>query len=350
MSFKFKKILLIRPEMMGDTILLTPIISAIKNQYPESKVYLLLKPGMEEIVKNNPKVSGWILSKDFSALLKEVKREKFDVSVVFEDNPTPQYALLCLLAGIPNRVGDKARIAYGWIYNKGVWINSSDNTLHHIELYLKFLAPLGITDIKLPLTIHTDVEAEIEVSKILPEKSTRFIGIHIGTGGGNKALLPETYAKISDMLHENIPCKVILIGGTKEYDTLQEIKTYANQPFVDLVAKLSIQNLFSVISRLDLFIGVDSGPLHAAAAFSVPTVAIFTAKDVTPCRWFPWMTRNIIIKSAKDVCNIKCSHRECKLNDCLSSIDPKKVIESANILLTGGGNKTVEETRKSALL
>ena len=183
-----------------------------------------------------------------------------------------------------------------------------------------------------------------------PADDKKIIGLHIGTGGGNKALLPETYAQISDLLQDKISCRIILIGGKNEVFTLEKIKSVAAKPFLDFVGKLSIQELFLAIKQLDLFIGVDSGPMHAAAAFSIPTVAIYTAKDVNPCRWFPWMTRNIIIKSAKDRCNIKCSHRECELNDCLVSIDPKEIVESANILLSGGGNKTVEETRKSALI
>jgi ADP-heptose:LPS heptosyltransferase len=348
------KILLIRPEMMGDTILMTSIVSSIKKQYPDSKIYMLLQHPMEEVIKHNKDISGHIFTKkrlgikDFFKLVSDIKKERFDISIVFEDNPTPIYVLLSFLAGIPNRIGDKARILYGWMFNKGVWINSADNSLHHIELYLKLLEPLNIFNSKQSLNLPLDIKAEKSITELLPEKTGAFIAIHIGTGGGNRALLSETYAKISDLLQERLSCKVFLIGGEKELDTLQRIKTLAKKPFIDLISKLSMQQLFSVLKRMDLFIGVDSGPMHAAAAFSIPTLAIYTAKDVNPVRWFPWMTRNVLVKSRND-CKLKCSHRECSFDYCLTAIEAEHIISEAIHLLNGRGNSTIEETRQKAL-
>jgi len=336
----FKKILLIRPEMIGDTILLTSIISTIKRFFPPSQVHMLLRPGMEEIIKNNEEVSGYILTKkdlnflEFWDLVNQLKKEKFDVSIVFEDNPTPQFALTAYFAGIPNRIGDKARVIYGWTYNRGIWVNSADLTKHHIELYLKLLEPLGIKDCKMPLKINLDPEAENKIGQILPKKEPGeyFIGIHIGTGGGNRALLPETYAQISDLIQNETKCRVFLLGGDREKETLHQMKKIVKKPYVDLVGKLSLQELFSVVKRMDLFIGVDSGPLHAAAAFSIPTVAIYTAKDVNPKRWLPWMTKNAVIISPPQ-CPLKCSHRKCNYDYCLKVIDPNRVVKAGLELL-----------------
>jgi ADP-heptose:LPS heptosyltransferase len=320
------KILMIRPEMIGDTILLTPLISALKNKYPASQIFLLMRPGMEEIVKNNPEVAGVILLSNYWELLRKIKAEKFDAAIVMEDNPTPKWAYLTLLAGIPQRIGDKSRLLYGWIYNKGVWLNSADPTLHHVELYLKLLEPLGIKGARPPLKLNPDPEAEKKMEKLMPANA---IGIHIGTGGGNRALLPETYAQIANGL--NSP--VVLLGGRAEVETLKHLKSHLNVPVLDLVGKLSLQELFSAIKRLTLFIGVDSGPLHAAAAFKVPIVALYTAKDVNPNRWLPWQTKYLSIKSPPEACQLKCSHRECQKDYCLTAIKAEPVVEAARELL-----------------
>lgn len=338
--FKINKILLIRPEMMGDIILLTPIISAIKKYYPQSQIYMLLQSPMEEVIKNNNEISGYILTKknlsfkEILGLSYKIRKEKFDISIVFEDNPTPQFAYLSLLSRIPIRIGDKSRILYGWIYNYGVWIDSSDKTKHHVELYLGLLEPLGIKDCYMPLKININKDAEKKILKILPHKENnqKFIGIHIGTGGGNRALLPETYAQISDLIQEKLCCKVFLIGGKREIKTLDKIKGLARRSFIDMVDKLSIQELFALIKNLDLFIGVDSGPLHAAAAFKIPIIAIYTANDVNPARWLPWMTKSKVIKSRND-CRLKCSHRECNYDYCLKAINPLEIIAAAINLL-----------------
>ena len=322
-----KKILIVRPELIGDTILTTPLISEIKNKLPEANITLLLQSPMEEIIKNNPDVSNYILinkKTGFFELLNKIKAQKFDLSIVLEDNPRPKHAFLCFLAGIPNRIGDKSRLLYGWAYNRGVWLDSANPNLHQIELHGQLLRPLGINKINSPLKIITDPQIDKKFTK---DKS--LIGIHIGTGGGNKALTPKNYAQIANSLEKY---KIGLIGGQWEVETLEEMKKYLKVPFSDFVDKLSIQELLSLIKSLKAFIGVDSGPLHAAAALRIPTVAIFTAKDVNPKRWLPWMNKYIMIKSKYD-CPLKCSHRECKEDYCSRGIDSKRVVESVSQLL-----------------
>lgn len=324
------KILIIRPEMIGDTILLTPVISALKSRYPDSRITLLLRPGMEEVIKNNPEVAGYILLTGYWELLRRIKAEKFDMAIVLEDNPTPKWAYLILLAGIPKRIGDKSRLLYGWIYNCGVWLNSADPKLHHVEFYLRLLEPLGIKGVRPPLKLNPDAEAEKKMEKLMPAGA---IGIHIGTGGGNRALLPETYAEIANLLAKKTGRSVVLLGGAMEGGTLKAMQSQLKVSFIDMVNKLSLQELFSAVKRLGLFIGVDSGPLHAAAAFKVPIVAIYTAKDVNPNRWLPWQTKYIAIKSPAEACKEKCSHRECKKDHCLKVIDPEQVAGAAQELL-----------------
>lgn len=316
--------------MIGDTILLTPVISALKTKFPEARIYLLMRPGMEEVVKNNPEVAGYILLENYWSLLKKIKAERFDLALVLEDNPTPKWAYLTLLAGIPKRIGDKSRLLYGWIYNWGVWLNSADPSLHHVELYLNLLEPSGIVNLRPPLKLNPDPVAEKKMEKLIPAKA---IGIHIGTGGGNRALLPETYAEIVDLLAKKTDRSVVLLGGAAEIGTLKAMQSQLKVPFIDMVNKLSLQELFSAVKRLGLFIGVDSGPLHAAAAFNIPIVAIYTAKDVNPNRWLPWQTVFKAIVSPPRACDLKCSHRECREILCLNAIDPQKVAEAAQELL-----------------
>jgi ADP-heptose:LPS heptosyltransferase len=347
---KIKKILIVRPELIGDTILLTPLISAIKDRFPAAQVHLLLQPLAKEVVSGNPEVAGYIETEryggraEFFRLLKVLKKEKFDLGLVLEDNPSPEYAFLLFLAGIPYRLGDKSRLLYGWTYNLGTWLDSSLPDLHMIELHARLLAPLDINNISFPLRLFPK-PAEKPVLK----KEGRLIGVHIGTGGGNRALLAKTYAEISDALQESLSCNVVLLGGKRETDTLEQIRSFARRPFIDLVDKIPLSGLFQVIGQLDVFIGVDSGPLHAAAALQRPSVAIYTANDVKAVRWFPWMCRNILVKSQND-CRLKCSHRECKLDDCIRVIDPKEVVKAARALLEGKGNKNNEETRRQALI
>jgi ADP-heptose:LPS heptosyltransferase len=282
-------------------------------------------------------------------LFKIIKNKKFDLAMVLEDNPTPRFAFLCWLARIPYRMGDRARLLYGWTYNHGVWLNSADPKLHQIELFGKLLAPLGITQINFPLNIPVAPASQKEIDQLLqllcPNAPVK-IGLHIGTGGGDRALPAETYAKIADQLARK-HYQVILIGGKNEVSVAEQIKASAHPSLIDLTNQLSLAELFALLNRLNLFIGVNSGPLHAAAALNLPTVAIYVAKDVRMERWLPWMSRNLIVKSRYQ-CPLRCAHRKCTLNYCTAAVQPEEIMASAKTLLQGGGNHSLEETKKQA--
>lgn len=343
---KIKKILIIRPEMIGDIIILTPLVSAIKNKLPDAKITLLIQPQTTPVVENNEEIDDYILTRKTALLsqkielIKRIRTEKFDLAIVLEDNPTPDYALICLLAGIPYRIGDKARLLYGWIYNYGVWLNSNDPKLHQIELYGKLLEPLSIEKIEHGLTLNTNEENKNKITQLLHKlniKNKPLVGLHIGTGGGDRALHPQTYALIADKLQADHNCNVLLLGGPKESETEKKVKQYAKNEHLSLVNLISLGELFALLSNLNVFIGVNSGPLHAAAAQKTPSVAIYVANDIRMERWLPWMTPNIVIRSQNN-CTLKCSHRECQLDYCTSSIDPDEVVEAAIKLLKKRGS------------
>ncbi|NQU17554.1 MAG: glycosyltransferase family 9 protein [Candidatus Saganbacteria bacterium] len=320
-----RKILLVRPEMMGDTLLLTPLVSEIKKKFPQSAIYLLLQNPMQEITINNNEVAGYILidkKEGFWSLVMKIKEGKFDLAIVLEDNPRPLHALACLFAGIPNRIGDKSRLLYGWTYNRGVWLDSSDQNLHQVELHGQLLKPLGISKITSPYKLVSNQESD----------STAVIGLHIGTGGGNKSLTAKKYAQIATKLDQELGLSVCLLGGKREAQTFQEMKPLLNNSIISYVDQLSLSELFALIKKLKLFVGVDSGPLHIASAFQIPTIAIYTAKDVNEKRWLPWKTKNAIIIS-KHNCPIKCSHRECEFEYCSDGVDLNSIVAKAIKLL-----------------
>lgn len=332
---KIKNILIVRPEMLGDTILLTPLVSAIKRKLPQARITLLLRSPAQEILKNNPQVDEVILLQPWFDLLKEVKKRKFDLSIVLEDNPSPEYALLCFFAGIRYRIGDKNRLLYRWAFNQPAAIDLSNKNLHQVQIHAQLLKPLGIDQVTEPSSIFPDQKDQHQIRKRLEKYgllNQSLIGIHVGTGGGNKALLAETYALLADNLQKATGKKIIIFGGASELSTAQKIKAAATLPYLDLVNQLTLGELLALIKCLNLFVGVDSGPLHAAAALKIPIIAIYTAKDVIPARWVPWQARYVKILTKHD-CPLPCSHRECIEDTCSRYVDIQEVVEAAHKLL-----------------
>ncbi|MFH2034061.1 MAG: glycosyltransferase family 9 protein [Candidatus Margulisiibacteriota bacterium] len=322
---KVREILLVRPEQIGDTILLTPLVSQIKEKLPNARITLLIKKSMAPVVERNPQIDGLIFTENKNDVLKK----KFDLSIVFEDNPLPEYAWLCFKARIPCRIGDKNRLLYRFMYNCGVPLDPKED-LHQVESFGRLLKPLGINMIDKPALIVTDRDMDEKIKNLLPDGKP-LIGMHIGTGGGNRALSPEAYALILDNVKKSRDCNIVLIGGPQETVTIEKIKEAAEGGFINMVNKVDLKGMLSLIKRLDCFIGVDSGPMHAAAALGIPCLAIFTAKDVNPKKWAPWKTRSVIMRS-KHNCQLKCSHRKCGYDYCARQVDPQELISSLNSL------------------
>lgn len=325
------KILLIRPDALGDCLLITPAIALLKRRFPSARIAVLARPYTREIFAHNPDVDEVI---DDPADVESIKSRNFDCSVHFY-NELP-YALLARRAGIKFRLGDASKPLLRPFYNLIGDCRWSDLTLHEVEHNILLLKPLGIdlpqTPPPLKLPVHSSKTRDFVV------------GIHLGTGRGNKAWLPERYAKVADHLIEKLGATVVLTGSRSELPAAATVMSLCRNRPLDLVDKTSLPELIARISSYKLYIGVDTGPLHIAAALGIPTVAIFPAKFVKPSEWGPWQTPQVIVRKAAR-CSQKCLPRDCPFDDCLKEISPEDVVEGIETLLNGGGDHNLAEAR-----
>lgn len=315
--------------MIGDCLLITPAIHLLKQKYPNSKISILCKEYTKLIFENNPDIDEVILDCNHSILLKKIKAKKFDLSIHFY-NEFP-YAMLAKRANIPNRIGDTSKPLVSWLYTIKAKQNWNNLFLHEVEHNCKLLKPLGI-DISSPPPMQLGVPKEGEA--FAKKYTGKIIGIHLGTGKGNKAYLAERFAKIVDQLIEKHQATVILTGSKKELKSSETImKTCKHKP-INLVNKTNLNQLIGIISKMDVYIGTDTGPLHIAAALSRKIVAIFGTKFVKPSQWGPWKTPHILVRK-KIKCNLSCLPAKCLFDDCLKQIQPQEIINAVDELLEG---------------
>jgi len=170
------------------------------------------------------------------------------------------------------------------------------------------------------------------------------IGIHLGTGRGNKAWLRERYAQVIDHLIEKHRSTVVLTGSDRELKASREVTDLCRRKPLNLVGRTTLSELISLISRYDLYIGVDTGPLHIAAALGIKTVALFPTKFVKPAEWGPYQTKHQIIHKAAS-CSKSCRPQSCSFDNCLRDISAKDVILAAEDLLEGKGLANLEEAK-----
>jgi len=362
---QIKKILIIRPDAIGDCVLITPAISLVREKFPNSHIAVLCSPYTKGVFINNPDINEIIEDTKKIRLYRFIQRKKFDLSVHFYNEF--HYALLAKLAKIKYRLGDISKPLLIPFYNIRGNCRWNDLTLHETERNILLLSPLEISprlftgkpEINPDFLIGVNNLPQNPVSlKIKPNYELRskfeqeyqlkpddfVVGIHIGTGKGNKAWLPDRYAKVIDYLIENKKSKIILTGSKKDLSSSQKIIQLCKNKLINLVNKTNLEELIAITSRYNLYIGVDTGPLHIAAALKIPTVAIFPTKFVKPTEWGPWATTNVIIRKSTN-CSQKCLPKACPFEDCLKAISVEDVIAGIKTLMENRGNKTIPESK-----
>jgi heptosyltransferase-2 len=238
----FKKILVIQTSFLGDTILTLPLIKSIKKSFPDAQVWSLTIPQNGDVFSGNEDISG-IITYDkhgkengvsgFIRKLKEIKQERFDV--LMSAHRSMRTSLLVLFSHIPLRIGFSDS-AMPFVYNR---IVERDLHIHEVERNLSLLNPLNIGKEK------WSYDAEL----YCPEEAKAFCG--------------------------NI---------FEAYGVRTELKIGIN-PF----------SICCLISQMDVFITNDSGPMHIACAYNVPTVAIF-GPTVPEFGFSPWGKRCAVME------------------------------------------------------
>ena len=306
------KILIELPTWLGDCVMATPAIENIVNFYDDVQITLIGSFVSVQAMKFHPKVVKTIvLDKKYSALYKIAKNlGDFDVFLSFRSSVRSKFLKFIILSD--NK----------FQYDKNKYTNG-----HQVEKYNDFVN--DSLNVKLPadkLLIYTDKVNKANVKKVL--------GINPGASYGSaKRWYPEEFAKVAAELSTEYD--IIIFGGPNETDIatdiersliIQGITNYQN-----LAGSTSIPELIKHISGLDLFITGDSGPMHVAAAFQVPTVAIFgPTKDKETSQWMN--DKSIIVKKNLD-CQ-PCMKRTCPLqhHNCMNLIKAVDVLDSVKSL------------------
>jgi len=305
------KILIELPTWLGDCVMATPAIENIVNFNNDVQITFIGSFVSVEALKNHPKVvKTVVLDKKYRVLYKTARNlGEFDYFFSFRSSLRTKFLKFLI----------SAKSKYQFDKNKY-------QGCHQVEKYNDF-----IND---SLDINFQ-PGKLLLSTISSQSSTqKTVGINPGASYGSaKRWYPEEFAKVANELSDQYD--IVIFGGPDEQDIAldiekllikKDVKNYKN-----LAGKTTIPELINHISNLDLFITGDSGPMHVAAAFEVPTVAIFgpTKYDETS----QWMNeKSLIVKKNLD-CQ-PCMKRTCPLghHDCMKLIKAVDVLDSVKSL------------------
>ncbi len=321
------KILIILPNWLGDAVMATPAIELLGTYYPSARFTFVGSHVSIEALKYHPKCERAVVddTKKAKNRIKATyelakKLGSFDMAISFRNQI--HSSLLLKLTGSFFCVAKKS-----WHSMFLLSHTPSIKTDKHLSKQYAELAMINTDEWnKITPKLHLYIE---------PEKFGKpTLGINAGaTYGSAKRWYPERFAEVAREFSDKYD--IVIFGGPNEVDMAKEIESHLQSSHVsnykNLAGTTNIKELCSLIGGCSLFVTNDSGPMHVAAAYDVPTVSIFGPTKHTETS--QWMNKKSSIVRHDMEC-APCMRRECPLghHECMKSITAAEVIEAVKEL------------------
>jgi len=313
------KILIINPFGIGDVLFTTPVIKALRQQYPDSFIGYWSNSRVKPILESNSQINKVFdisrgdlkkiyqesFFKGISLAIKlvwEIKREHFDIC--FDFSLDHRYSLLAKIIGIRQRIGFNYK-GRGRFLTKRIDLAGYQEK-HVVEYYLELLKFLNISVQDKSLYLAVLPETELKAKNIFAsagiEENDCVIGVAPGAGGswGKDAAYKHwpalKFVQVADRLAAELKAKIVILGDESERK-IAEVMVHAmrNKP-IDLTGKTSLDILPAVIKNCNLLITNDGGPMHMAVALGVRSVSVFGPVSELVYGPYPEKRNHVVLK------------------------------------------------------
>ena len=296
-----KRILLIQHGAIGDVLMCTPAVRALRKHLPEAEITFLVGNKAFDAVRHNPNIDKYIVPNSQMNFLKYLIYlfgfvfSKYDIVIDFQQNP--RSALITFLTFSKRRISFTERHR-NYAYN--IKIRPVDTQIYAAINKLKLLQPLSIneSDDFLPELFITDKEkkwAEKLWHGLNFQKQDLIIALSPVSIKSYRLWDPEYFAQICDFLIDKYQAKIVFTWGPGEFHIIKTIQQKMKNK-IEINYKISsIKQLKAIFERSSLFLGNDNGPRHIAITCGIPTIGIFShlwAAHWTP----PEMEKHLVIQ------------------------------------------------------
>lgn len=376
-----RNILCVRLDSMGDVLMTTPAIRAVRETRPDSHITLLtsgsgaaagrLVPEIDDVIVYDApwnKMSAPPQSSDADHdMIREIREQGFDAAIiftVFSQNPLPA-AMLCYLAEIPLRLAHCRENPY---YLLSDWVRERDHGTqifkirkilpvsdaggalspesasysegtavgirHEVRRQLDLVAEVGYCTENERLSLRVPDGARARVRALLGEQGidvqAPWVVIHAGATAPSRRYPPELFAQAARALSLEHDMAVVFTGVGAEKELVDEIRTQMDAPSHSVAGELDLGELAALLEMAPAVISNNSGPAHVAAAVQTPVVDLYA---LTNPQHTPWRVPQLVLY--QDVPCKYCYKSVCPEghHDCLRKVAPERVVEAAVELL-----------------
>jgi len=306
LDFNSSKILFIRQDRIGDVLISTPLFSAIKTHYPSAIIDILLSENNHFVLRNDPLIRKcWIYQKKIGkviALVRSIRKEKYDFAVDMMDNPSVTSTILCLLFGARWNVGIAKDNNY--VYDIRVPMLSRRDT-HIIDRIAQLLTPFHIDPHaeKLSVRYFTSTDSDEFAERFLSAHQLgkqRLVGINISAGGAVRFWGVENYRTLLSFLREKYPRLFpILLYQPSDEEKALKIAGDVQNVIISPVTK-TFDQFAAIIKRLTFLISPDTSAIHLASAFGIPSVVLYVQSDKSLRIWEPYGAEHEVVVTDVD--------------------------------------------------
>ena len=338
-----RRILVIRLDRIGDVVLSTPVLTALRRYFPHAFIAMMVRPACRDVVIGHPAVDDVILYEKDSAhrgvlatarFARRLRRYDFDTALIL--HPSNRSHWIPWLARIPVRIGYHRKS--GWLLTHRLPHRKQEGQQHEARYTLELLEPFGIREPDPTPHVPVQPAAVARVESLLVEASIRptdrLVAIHPSASCVSKRWMPERFAQVADRLMAEPGIRVCLVAGADDAVYAGRVAEAMRQPAMNLAGRLTIGEFAALLRRCRLLISNDSGPVHLAAAVGTPVVDIFGRNQagLSPLRWGPLGEGHVILH--KEVGCVTCLAHRCDIGFlCLTSLTVDEVYGAAISIL-----------------
>ncbi|SFM05425.1 glycosyltransferase family 9 protein [Pelosinus propionicus] len=343
------KILVINLLHLGDLLLATPVVRALRTHYPQAHIALLADAKLQDLVKYNKNIDELLLIdkkgyhnklSNYVQFISEIRSKKFDIVINLHENE--RASCIAAFSGGKKIVG-YSTCGLHLFFDKV--IENRKGIKHQVHSHFDVLREtLDITKINdQGLEMWLDEKAEESAGEIWneafpihthPEKERgaaaeciKVVGLNIGASWSTKCWRKEYFTELADRLLD-MGYGVAYYGGPMDIDIVNEtINLMRNKEHTllkNFAGKMSLLELAALLKKASVLVTNDTGPMHVAVAMKVPVVAIFGPSPVVG--FYPYNNTSVVLKSSVE-CH-PCGKHSCpKKHECMWQIDVDTVMK-----------------------
>lgn len=338
------RILCVRLDTIGDVLMTTPAMRALKRSMPGRTIGLLTSPAGAEAAALVPEVdevlayrAPWMKPPpggpaDDLALIHEVRGRGFDGAVIFtvySQSPLPA-ALLCHLAGIPRRLAYSRENPYWLLTDRVQEVEPDQLVRHEVRRQLDLVAHVGAAtdDERLSLQVPEPARARAGVllEELGVEDGRSWAVVHPGATAPSRRYPPEHWIEVCRRLAAEHGWALVFTGSPEEAALAERIRAAVGGPARSVAGRLELADLAALLERAPMMLSGNTGPVHVAAAVGTPVVDLYA---LTNPQHTPWGIPHVVL--SHDVPCRYCYQSVCPMghHDCLRRVEPESVVRAA---------------------